>query len=72
MTAPERKMLAPNGGLPSGNYPKHLLVEYIRADIAAAMVAAEREAMQARIHALEAEIKQLRAASWAEGVRGKS
>jgi len=36
MTAPERKMLAHNGGLPTGNYPKEDLVEYVRADIHAA------------------------------------
>ncbi len=53
--APERKMLVRNGGLPSGNYPKHDLVEYVRADVA------EREAA-ARIEALEAEVARLRGA----------
>jgi len=32
MTAPKIKMLAHNGGLPSGNYPVADLVRYIRAD----------------------------------------
>ena len=33
MSAPERVMLAPNGGLPTGNYPKSELVEYVRSDL---------------------------------------
>jgi hypothetical protein len=36
MSAPERVRLAPNGGLPTGNWPKSELVEYIRADVAKA------------------------------------
>jgi hypothetical protein len=36
MSAPERVRLAPNGGLPTGNWPQSELVEYIRADVAKA------------------------------------
>lgn len=32
MTAPKIKQLAENGGMPTGNYPKSLLVPYIRLD----------------------------------------
>lgn len=43
MSAPERVRLAPNGGLPTGNWPKSELVEYIRADVA---MAQREEALQ--------------------------
>ena len=39
MTAPETKMLAHNGGLPSGNYPEGMLVSYTRTDLIPAMLA---------------------------------
>lgn len=50
--APKRKLLTPTGGLPSGNWPKRELIEYIRADIAhaekkAAVVSAANAAMAA-------------------------
>jgi len=40
MSGPDRVMLAPNGGLPTGNYPKSELVEYHRADLTEARIAA--------------------------------
>lgn len=41
--APKRKMLTPNGALPTGNWPENELVPWVPEDVALAMVAAERE-----------------------------
>jgi hypothetical protein len=40
MAAPERVWMAQNGGLPTGNYPQEMKVEYIRADPAVILAAA--------------------------------
>ena len=46
------KMLAHNGGLPSGNYPDRDLVEYVRADVAKREAAAALDAKDAEIATL--------------------
>jgi hypothetical protein len=60
MTAPDFKMLAPCGGLPTGNYPEDKLVEYVRRDPAVLADMPEVKALVAA--ALEGAVKA--AESW--------